>query len=191
MNPLIKKVIDVLLADCSAYYAFLVLRLTDCLGWGRLVNRLRGAVLRLAGFSIGKRTIVRPFLSIYSMRSPVTVGEDCYINQHVFFDALSPVVIKNRCRIGHGSKFITSSHPLEINDAGLRPSMALDPIIIENDVWIAANVTVLGGVTIGEGSVIGAGSVVTKSVPPYTFAAGVPAKVIKAINKPTQPEPNP
>jgi acetyltransferase-like isoleucine patch superfamily enzyme len=37
---------------------------------------------------------------------------------------------------------------------------------------------VLDGVTIGRGSVIGAGSVVTKDIPPYSIAVGVPAKVI-------------
>lgn len=37
---------------------------------------------------------------------------------------------------------------------------------------------VLDGVTIGKGSVIGAGAVVTKSIPPYSIAVGVPAKVI-------------
>ena len=50
---------------------------------------------------------------------------------------------------------------------------------IGNDVWIGAHVCVKQGVTIGDGAVIGAGSVVTKDVPPYTIAYGVPAKVVK------------
>lgn len=50
---------------------------------------------------------------------------------------------------------------------------------IGNDVFIGANVTVLDGVTIGDGAVIGAGAVVTKDIPPYAIAVGVPAKVIK------------
>ena len=45
--------------------------------------------------------------------------------------------------------------------------------------WVGAKVTVLDGVTIGEGSVVAAGAVVTKDIPPYSIAAGVPAKVIK------------
>lgn len=50
--------------------------------------------------------------------------------------------------------------------------------VIGNDVFIGMNVTILDGVNIGHGAVIGAGSVVTKDVPPYAIAVGVPAKVI-------------
>lgn len=50
---------------------------------------------------------------------------------------------------------------------------------IGNDVFIGANVTLLDGVIIGNGAVIGAGAVVTKDIPPYAIAVGVPAKIIK------------
>lgn len=51
-------------------------------------------------------------------------------------------------------------------------------VVIEDDCWIGANVIVLSGAHVGRGAVIGAGSVVTGVVPPYTIAAGVPARVI-------------
>ncbi len=51
--------------------------------------------------------------------------------------------------------------------------------IIGNDVFIGANVTILDGVTIGNGAVIGAGAVITKDIPAYAVAVGVPAKVVK------------
>ena len=52
---------------------------------------------------------------------------------------------------------------------------------IEDDVWLGEGVVVMPGVTIGKGSIIGANTVVTKDIPAYSIAAGVPAKIIKQI----------
>lgn len=49
---------------------------------------------------------------------------------------------------------------------------------IGNDVWIATGAIVLNKANIGDGAIIGAGAVVTKDIPPYAIAVGVPAKVI-------------
>ena len=57
------------------------------------------------------------------------------------------------------------------------------PVVIGNDVWLGANVVVTGGVTIGDGCVIGAGSVVTRDIPPFSLAAGVPCRVIRQITE--------
>ena len=51
--------------------------------------------------------------------------------------------------------------------------------VIGNDVFIGANVSVLDGVHVSDGVVIGAGAVVTRDIPPYAIAVGVPAKVVK------------
>lgn len=53
------------------------------------------------------------------------------------------------------------------------------PISVGNDVWIGSNTLIMGGVTIGDGAVIGARSLVTKDIPPYAIAVGMPARVIK------------
>lgn len=50
---------------------------------------------------------------------------------------------------------------------------------IGNDVLIGLHSIIMDGVTIGHGAIIGAGSVVTKDIPPYAVAAGVPARVIR------------
>jgi acetyltransferase-like isoleucine patch superfamily enzyme len=52
-------------------------------------------------------------------------------------------------------------------------------VIIGNDVWIGTSVIIMGGVNIGNGAVIGAGSIVTKDIPDYAIAVGIPARVIK------------
>ena len=52
-------------------------------------------------------------------------------------------------------------------------------IVIGNDVWIGYEAVIMAGVTIGDGAIIGARAVVTKDVPPYTVAGGIPAKPIK------------
>ena len=42
------------------------------------------------------------------------------------------------------------------------------------------NVCIMPGVTIGDGAVIGANAVVTKDIPAYSVAVGVPAKVLRS-----------
>ena len=54
-------------------------------------------------------------------------------------------------------------------------------IVIEDNVWIGERATVKKGVTIGEGAIIASNSVVTHDVPPFTIAAGNPARVVKSL----------
>lgn len=56
-------------------------------------------------------------------------------------------------------------------------------MIIDNRVWCGLNVTILAGVTIGNDVVIGAGSVVINDVPSNSVVAGIPAKLIKELNR--------
>ena len=63
------------------------------------------------------------------------------------------------------------------------PTDYAKPVHIGSDVWLGANVVVCPGVTIGDGCVIGAGAVVTRDIPPRTFAAGNPCRVIREITE--------
>jgi acetyltransferase-like isoleucine patch superfamily enzyme len=108
----------------------------------------------------------------------LTIGDRCFINSGVSISAQKSVTIGSNCAIGNYTLIMdTDFHT--IGDIWKMPEG--EPVIIGDNVWIAARVTILKGVHIGEGAVIAAGAVVTKDVPARTIAGGVPAKVLRAI----------
>jgi phosphonate metabolism protein (transferase hexapeptide repeat family) len=52
-------------------------------------------------------------------------------------------------------------------------------VVLGHDVWIGHGAVVLPGVRIGTGAAIGSGAVVSKHIPPFAVAAGVPARVLR------------
>ena len=124
--------------------------------------------------------IVPPFSMEFGFFT--SIGNNTFINQGSIFLDCAEVEIGSHVMMGPRVCFFTSNHALLPADRNAGDITA-KPIKVGNDVWIGGNVTILGGVTIGEGAVIGAGSVVTKNVPPYTIAAGNPAKIIRPITE--------
>lgn len=84
-------------------------------------------------------------------------------------------LIAGNCYIG-GGRYITDRTDIPMMEQGL---FSKGPVVIGDDVWLGAGATVLDGVKIGRGSIIGAGALVTKDIPDYSVAVGVPAKVVK------------
>ena len=83
--------------------------------------------------------------------------------------------------MGTGVKIYSRNHQFSnINipmcKQGFQP---VNPVIIEDDVWIGGSVIILPGVHVSKGAILGAGAVVTKDVPAYVIVGGNPAKVIK------------
>jgi acetyltransferase-like isoleucine patch superfamily enzyme len=62
------------------------------------------------------------------------------------------------------------------------PLTSTGPVTIEDEVWLGEKVSVMPNVTIGKHAVIGSNSVVTKNIPAYSVAVGIPARVIKQYN---------
>ncbi len=93
--------------------------------------------------------------------------------------------------IGPNCSIVTPIHPMTAEERRTRKRANGElfdleyaaPITIGNDCWLASNVVVCAGVTIGDGCVIGAGSVVTRDIPPGSFAAGNPCRVIRKITE--------
>lgn len=118
-------------------------------------------------------------------------GKNCFANFNFIVLDCAPVTIGDDVFFGPNCTLATPVHPLCTSDRKMRvkPDGTVydleyaKPITIGKGCWLASNVVVTGGVTIGENCIIGAGSVVTRDIPPDSFAAGVPCKVIRKITE--------
>jgi sugar O-acyltransferase (sialic acid O-acetyltransferase NeuD family) len=138
-----------------------------------------------------KRQLVAKIREIPNINFPLIIGPHCIVASNIewgegcivslAFNWISPnvkigdfVFINCTSRIGHDviiGDYTTVFSGLDIGGATQ----------IGNDCVIGSGVTINPHIKIGNGSVIGGGSVVTKNIPEYVVAAGVPAKVIKEI----------
>ncbi|MCH5147932.1 MAG: acyltransferase [Clostridiales bacterium] len=110
----------------------------------------------------------------------VRLGNNIIINRNVSITARSKVSLGNDVLLGPNVVINDGNHLFVDRDKPITTQgHTAKEIVIEDDVWIAANSVILKGVHIGKGAVVAAGSVVTKDVPPYAVVAGVPARQIK------------
>lgn len=87
--------------------------------------------------------------------------------------------------LGHGVLLLAGKHGFRKLSTDRQQSVVVTGhnIQISEGAWIASNVIVLGPCIIGEHSVVAAGSVVTSAVPPFAIAGGIPARIIKHIER--------
>ena len=119
------------------------------------------------------------------------IGKNCFMNFNFTVQDDAKVTIGDNCDFGPNVTIVTPLHPMlpderrgiVCKDGETRFLCYAKPVTIGNDCWFGANVVVCPGVTIGDGCVLGAGSVVTRDIPPLSFAAGVPARVIRPITE--------
>lgn len=117
------------------------------------------------------------------------VGRKCFFNFNITIQDDAEVTIGNNCDFGPNVTIVTPIHPMIAEerremltaDGEKRRLCYAKPVHIGNDCWFGAGSIICPGVTIGDGCVIGAGSVVTRDIPPRSFAAGVPARVVREI----------
>lgn len=139
---------------------------------------------RLTGKEIDKN--FRLFPPIYTdFGKNLTIGKDVFINSGCHFQDQGGITIGDGCFIGHNVIFSTINHDLYPQN---NRKNHYAPVHIGNHVWIGSNVTILSGVKIGDWASIAAGAVVTKDVPSYTVVGGVPARIIKKIERNNQNE---
>jgi acetyltransferase-like isoleucine patch superfamily enzyme len=131
---------------------------------------------------IGNGVALEQGVNIGSMDdTSIYINEGTFIAPNVSIAGPGNIRIGKDCLIAANSGIFANNHVFsDIHQNIAAQGVTRQGIQIEDDCWLGHGVTVLDGVTIGKGSVIGAGSVVTKNIPPYSVAVGVPAKVIKS-----------
>lgn len=140
-------------------------------------RQLRWILLRAGGLDVQHAAI--DSRGFYRGRA-ISIGRGTHCNVGVWIEANAPVVIGERCGIGHRAMFLTSGHAM--GDAEQRSGSPVPlPITVGDGVWIGAQSLVLPGVTIGDGCVIAAGAVVTTDCEENGLYAGVPARLVRPL----------
>lgn len=139
---------------------------------------LRHAIYKyIYGVKIGKGSSIH--LHCFINRFNLTIGSNSAINRKCYIDTRGGIKIGNNVSISPEVHLITAQH--NINS----PEFLYETksIVIEDYVFIGTRAIILPGVHLKKGCVVATGAVVTKSFPPYSVIAGVPAKVISQRNK--------
>jgi maltose O-acetyltransferase len=112
----------------------------------------------------------------------VRIGAGTFVNFDCTMLDVAPLRIGEDCQLATRVQLLTATHPVDpvARRAGWESGA---PIVLEDNVWLGGGVTVLPGVTIGQDTVVGAGAVVARDLPAGVVAAGVPARIVRAIGE--------
>ena len=137
--------------------------------------------------SVGEHTLFEPGVWLTAPDpARIVIGSGCFLNLGVMVASMELVEIGDHCMFANGCFVTDANHRFDDPDTPItwQGFTTKGPTRIGDNVWCGANVVVTSGVTIGRRSVIGANSVVTQDIPPFSIAAGAPAKVLRRINAP-------
>ena len=135
--------------------------------------------------TLGRSVIIRPSTRVYAgnSQSLVSFGNGTEIGEHSTISSNNSIVFGNDVLTGPHIFIADHNHAYEnpllsVSKQGVKCNPT-DKVVIGDGSWLGTNVVIVGNVHIGKHCVIGANSVVTKDIPDYSVAAGIPAKVIK------------
>lgn len=145
------------------------------------INCLSLGGVRLGnGVTLREGAWVQLSSSLSNVGTLIEIGDSTYIGPRVVLGAGGPLLIGKNCQIGAGVNFIAENHLYKGEGAIFDKEVTKKGISVGDDCWIGNNVIVLDGVQIGNSCVIAAGAVVTKDVPDFHVAMGVPAKSVSS-----------
>lgn len=132
----------------------------------------------------GENVTLNPPLTLSNPKNIFLYGDN-KLDNAVVLATNAKFIMKEHSAAAQGLKVATGGHAMiigrnyrEITEAEKPKGLDKD-VVVEENVWIGMNVILLAGIVVGRGSTVAAGSVVTKTLPPYCIAGGVPAKPIK------------
>lgn len=132
-----------------------------------------------APIQIGDNISIRDGAILIPNNGSINIGNNCSVGAYNILDGTGGLTIGNQVRIGPHVCIYSANHRFRNKNIAIhKQGLDLNPVVIEDNVWIGAQVTILAGVKISSGSVIAAGAVVTKDVEENSIMAGNPAKKI-------------
>ncbi|MEI7982671.1 MAG: acyltransferase [Bacteroidota bacterium] len=148
-------------------------------------RRTRMDVLPFNKFHLGDDSTIEDFATINNGVGDIYIGDRTRIG--LGCTLIGPVRVGNDIRLAQNIVMSGLNHNYEdVTKPISMQGVTTAPIVIEDESWIGSNSVVLPGVTIGKHCVVAAGSIVTKDVPPYSIAAGNPARIMKQYNPETK-----
>ena len=143
-------------------------------------NFIKVYLLKIFGAKIGNEVIIKPNVNIKYPWNLI-IGNNVWIGENVWIDCLDKVTIKEHSCISQGAMLLCGNH----NYRSSTFDLIVEPIILEEGVWIGAKSIVLPGVKAFSHAVLSAGSVATKNLDAFSIYQGNPAIKIRdrAISK--------
>ena len=156
------------------WYATSVLLFRNAIPYPQLLKKW---ILKVFGCRVGNHFIIKPCVNI---KYPwfLEIGDNVWIGEKVWIDNLAQITIQSNVCISQGAMLLTGNHDYKKSTFDL----IVEPIILEEGVWIGAKSVVCPGVTCKSHSILSVGSIATKDLEAYTIYQGNPAiKVRKRI----------
>ena len=135
-------------------------------------------------FTLGDHSMIEDFSTINNGMGDVSIGNNAIIG--IGNVIIGPVSIGNNVILAQHVGILAMNHGYKDTSMPIRYQKCTCALItIGDDSWIGSNAIVTAGVTVGKHSIVAAGSVVTRDIPPYSVAAGNPARIIRQFNPAT------
>lgn len=131
--------------------------------------------------------MVSPFVGfnafLHKLRG-VRIGKEVKIAHDVLLDPVEPesITLEDYVTVSPRVTIFAHTNPTLPLYEYMGPRM-VQPVRVGEGTWLGTGAIVLAGVTIGRYCVVGAGAVVTKDIPDYTLAVGVPARPVRTLEK--------